>query len=170
MRTVSRAAEQRNEEISRYLSRIPNSPYKTLQEVQNGPERRSSGTVGFDGDYADYRVAQDDLLINTLKVMADHQLDAIVHKTVEHTPTLIRDYTNPPYSNMKGTTHLSTFLGPIATISVPAGFTPEGLPVGITFFGRAYSEATLIKLAYAYEQATHHRRPPTTTPALVARQ
>ena len=170
MRTVSRAAQERNEAISRYLSQIPNSPYKTLQEVQDGPERRSRGTVGFDGDYADYRVAQDDLLINTLKVMADHQLDAIVHKTVEHTPTLIREYTNPPYSNMKGTTHLSTFLGPIATISVPAGFTPEGLPVGITFFGRAYSEATLIKLAYAYEQATHHRRPPKTTPALVARQ
>ena len=168
MRTVSRAGQERNEEISRYL-RQTNSPYKTLQEAQNGPERRSKGTEGFEGDYADYRVAQDDLLINTLKVMADHQLDAIVHKTVEHTPTLIRDYTNPPYSNMKGTTHLSTFLGPIATISVPAGFTPEGLPVGITFFGRAYSEATLIKLAYAYEQSTHHRRPPNTTPALLAR-
>lgn len=170
MRTVSRAAQERNEEINRYLRQIPNSPYKTMQEVQNGPERRSKGTVGFDGDYAEYRVAQDDLLINTLKVMADHKLDAIVHKTVEHTPTLIRDYTNPPYSNMKGTTHLSTFLGPIATISVPAGFTPEGLPVGITFFGRAYSEATLIKLAYAYEQSTHHRKPPTTTPARVAGQ
>ena len=140
-----------------------------MQEVQNGPERRSKGTVGFDGDYAEYRVAQDDLLINTLKVMADHKLDAIVHKTVEHTPTLIRDYTNPPYSNMKGTTHLSTFLGPIATITVPAGFTPEGLPVGITFFGRAYSEAAMIKLAYAYEQSTHHRKPPKTTPALLAR-
>jgi Asp-tRNA(Asn)/Glu-tRNA(Gln) amidotransferase A subunit family amidase len=168
MRTVSRAAQERNEEISRYLSQT-NSPYKTLQAVQNGPERRSRGTVGFDGDYAEYRVAQDDLLINTLKVMADNRLDALVHKTVEHTPTLIRDYINPPYSNMKGTTHLSTFLGPIATISVPAGFTPEGLPVGITFFGRAFSEATLIKLAYAYEQSTHHRTPPKTTPALLAK-
>ena len=168
MRTVSRDARERNEEISRYLRRI-NSPYKTMQEVQNGPERRSKGTVGFDGDYADYRVAQDDLMINTLKVMADNKLDAIVYKTVEHTPTLIRDYTNPPYSNMKGTTHLSTFLGPIATISVPAGFTQAGLPVGITFFGRAFSEATMIKLAYAYEQSTHHRRPPKTTPALAAR-
>ena len=42
---------------------------------------------------------------------------------------------------MKGTTHLSTFLGPIATVTVPAGFTPEGFPVGITFFGRGFSEA-----------------------------
>jgi amidase len=170
MRIESKAALERDQEIRRYLARIPNSPYKTLQEVQNGPERRSRGTVGFDGDYADYRVAQDDLMINTLKVMADNRLDAVVYKTVEHTPTLLRDYTNPPYSNMKGTTHLSTFLGPIATISVPAGFTPAGLPVGITFFGRAFSEAALIKLAYAYEQSTHHRTPPKATPALVARR
>jgi len=34
------------------------------------------------------------------------------------------------------------------------------LPIGISFFGKAWSEATLIKLAYSYEQATHHRRPP----------
>ncbi len=168
MRTASKGAQDRDQEIRRYLSQLPNARYKTLQEVQNGPERRSTGTVGFDGDYAAFRVAQDDLLINTMKVMADNNLDAIVHKTVEHTPTLIREYTNPPHTNMKGTTHLSTFLGPIATISVPAGFTPEGLPVGITFFGRAYSEAAMIRLAYAYEQATRHRQPPKTTPALTA--
>jgi amidase len=45
-------------------------------------------------------------------------------------------------------------------ITVPAGFV-RGLPVGISFLGRAWSEPTLIKLAYAYEQATKHRRPPT---------
>jgi amidase len=101
-------------------------------------------------------------------VMADNELDAIVHKTVEHTPTLIRDYFNPPHSNMKGTTHLSTFLGPITTVTVPAGFTEEGLPVGITFFGRAFSEATMIRFAYAYEQSTQHRTAPKTTPALAA--
>jgi len=51
-------------------------------------------------------------------------------------------------------------------ITVPAGFTTDNLPVGITFFGRPYSEPTLIKLAYGYEQATHHRVPPKTTPPL----
>jgi amidase len=44
-------------------------------------------------------------------------------------------------------------------ITVPAGFV-FGLPVGISFFGRAWSEPVLIKIAYAYEQATRHRRPP----------
>jgi amidase len=48
-------------------------------------------------------------------------------------------------------------------ITVPAGYF-RGLPVGFSFFGRAWSEPTLIGLAYAYEQATKHRRPPTFAP------
>jgi amidase len=44
-------------------------------------------------------------------------------------------------------------------ITVPGGFY-RGLPVGMSFFGRAWSEPTLFKLAYAYEQATKHRKPP----------
>ena len=47
------------------------------------------------------------------------------------------------------------------------GFTRGGtLPAGLQFFGRPWSEATLLKLAYAYEQATHHRHAPTATPPL----
>ena len=45
------------------------------------------------------------------------------------------------------------------SITVPAGFV-HGLPVGLSFIGRAWSEAKLIRYAYAYEQATHHRKPP----------
>jgi amidase len=44
-------------------------------------------------------------------------------------------------------------------VTVPMGFVGR-LPVGLSFFGRAWSESTLIRLAYAYEQATHHRTPP----------
>jgi Asp-tRNA(Asn)/Glu-tRNA(Gln) amidotransferase A subunit family amidase len=101
-----------------------------------------------------------------MKVMADHRLDAIVHKAVEHTPTLIRDGINPPYVNQKGAPHLNTFLIYAASLVVPAGFTAQGLPVGITFFGRPYAEPSLIKMAYAFERTTRHRRPPKFTPAL----
>ena len=45
------------------------------------------------------------------------------------------------------------------SITVPAGFV-FGLPVGLSFFGRAWSEPTLLKLAYAFEQATKLRKPP----------
>ena len=48
-------------------------------------------------------------------------------------------------------------------ITVPMGYF-RGLPLGLSFFGRAWSEPTLIRIAYAYEQATKHRRPPTFAP------
>ena len=50
-------------------------------------------------------------------------------------------------------------------INVPAGFS-HNLPIGISFFGRPYTEPVLIRIAYAYEQATRHRRPPTFIPTL----
>lgn len=52
-------------------------------------------------------------------------------------------------------------------VQVPMGYTRGGvLPAGITFFGRAWSEATLLRLANAYGQATGRRRPPASTPPL----
>ena len=46
------------------------------------------------------------------------------------------------------------------SIIVPAGYTSDGAPVGLTFLGRAWSEPTLVRLAHAFEQATRHRCPP----------
>ena len=105
-------------------------------------------------------------MISILKVMADSKIDAIVHKSVEHQPTLIKDGINPPYTTNKGVPTLNTFLVYAASMTVPSGFTSDNLPVGITFFGRPYSEPVLLKLAYAYEQATRHRRSPPSTPPL----
>jgi Asp-tRNA(Asn)/Glu-tRNA(Gln) amidotransferase A subunit family amidase len=135
--------------------------------VRNRPGRSGSAIRSGDGNaHYEYMMAREELMLNVMKVMADYKLDAIVHKSVEHTPTLIKDGINPPYVNHKGAPHLNTFLIYVASIAVPAGFTSDNLPVGITFFGRPYSEPTMIKFAYAYEQATHHRKPPPTTPAL----
>jgi Asp-tRNA(Asn)/Glu-tRNA(Gln) amidotransferase A subunit family amidase len=108
--------------------------------------------------------ARDLLLTNMLKTMADHRLDAIVHKAVEHLPTLISEGVNPPFTEQKGASHLNTYLEIVPSVVVPAAFTPGGLPTGITFLGRPYGDADMLRFAYAYEQATHHRRVPTTTP------
>jgi amidase len=104
------------------------------------------------------------LMTNLLKTMADHRLDALVHKAVEHTPTLIRDGVNPPYVDQKGAPHINTFLQTVPSVVVPAGFTRDNLPAGITFLGRPYSDAAMLRYAYAYEQATHYRVAPKTTP------
>jgi Asp-tRNA(Asn)/Glu-tRNA(Gln) amidotransferase A subunit family amidase len=113
-----------------------------------------------DERYYEFLLARQDLMNSIMVLMAKHRLDAIVYKSVEHQPTLIADGIKPPYPNMKGTPHLNTFLGQVPAISVPAGFTRDKLPVGITFQGRPFAEGRLIRLAYAFEQATHHRKPP----------
>jgi Asp-tRNA(Asn)/Glu-tRNA(Gln) amidotransferase A subunit family amidase len=61
------------------------------------------------------------------------------------------------------------FLSPVIgfpALTVPAGFTTDGLPVGLELLGHPFTEATLLRLGYAYEQGTHRREPPVTTPAL----
>jgi Asp-tRNA(Asn)/Glu-tRNA(Gln) amidotransferase A subunit family amidase len=116
--------------------------------------------------YYEYVTARERLAIEIARIMADNKLDAIVHKSVEHSPTLIKDGVNPPFVNQKGVPHLNTYLVYAASIAVPAGFTAAGLPAGITFFGLPYTEPTLLRLAYGYEQATRHRVPPDTTPPL----
>lgn len=93
-----------------------------------------------------------------LKVMADHDLDAIVYPTTTQPAALIGESQNSGNNN-----RLSPFSG-FPSISVPAGFTPDGLALGIEFIGRAFDEPTLIKLAYSYEQGTHNRKAPTLTP------
>jgi amidase len=89
-------------------------------------------------------------------------LDAYVYPTWSNPPRLIGDLNTPHGDN-------SQFFSPTTgfpSIQVPMGYTRGVLPAGITFFGRAWSESTLIKLSYAYEQATRHRRPPASTPPL----
>jgi Asp-tRNA(Asn)/Glu-tRNA(Gln) amidotransferase A subunit family amidase len=120
--------------------------------------------------YAQAVVARDRLRHNIATVMADHGLDAIVHKTVEYPPPSIKDGTTPPYAQGTGYIFsLNTYLIDWSAITVPSGFTADGLPAGITFIGRPFAEPSLIRLAYAYEQATRHRQPPATTPELEAK-
>jgi len=91
------------------------------------------------------------------RLVREHNLDAIVAPT--------RDIPWPT-DHIKGDrSDGGSSAGPAAIagypdISVPMGFV-SGLPVGVSFFGRAWSEPTLIKIAYAYEQVTQHRRAPT---------
>lgn len=162
------------EAFANYFARSRHPPFASIEEMRAAPDydrltNFAKALFTNDGDtsrhYA-HLVARDELMHRFLKVMADNDLDAIVLKTNEHQPTLLEDGTKPPFVNTKGAWFMNTFLVYVPIVAVPAGFTVDDLPVGITFMGRPYDDGAMLKLAYAYEQATHHRRPPSTTPAL----
>jgi Asp-tRNA(Asn)/Glu-tRNA(Gln) amidotransferase A subunit family amidase len=134
-----------------------------FKEVMPGSQKRFLDAPSAERQLADHR-ARSTLITNMLKVMAENDLDAIVHKAVEHQPTLIKDGVAPPFVDQKGAPHINTFLCFVPSIVVPAGFTSDNLPAGITFLGRPYADDKMIRLAFSYEQATKHRRPPATTP------
>jgi amidase len=88
-------------------------------------------------------------------VMTKHRLDALVAPT--GSPPSLTDLANGDYG-FSGTSTFPAVAG-YPHITVPAGY-HFGLPGGISFFGRAFSEPVLIRVAYAFEQATRHRKPP----------
>jgi amidase len=88
-------------------------------------------------------------------VMDRHRLDALVAPT--QGPAWLIDLVNG--DSVAGSSTSPAAVAGYPSVTVPMGQV-RGLPVGLSFFGRAWSEARLLGLAYAFEQATHHRRPP----------
>jgi amidase len=87
--------------------------------------------------------------------MKKFKLDALVAPT--DSPAWLTDLIDSDHF-LGGSSTIAAVAG-YPSITVPAGFV-FGLPIGISFFGRAWSEPTLLKFAYAFEQATHSRKPP----------
>jgi len=88
-------------------------------------------------------------------IMAEHDLDALIAPT--NGPAWLTDHVNGDSFHV-GSSSFAAVSG-YPSITVPAGFI-SGLPVGVSFIGRAFSEKSLIEIAYAFEQATSIRRPP----------
>jgi Asp-tRNA(Asn)/Glu-tRNA(Gln) amidotransferase A subunit family amidase len=127
---------------------------RSLEGAENGPE---SDACKAEGRY------REQVRAAVMKTMDAERLDAFVYPTWSNPPRLIGDLNTPHGDN-------SQFFSPTTgfpSITVPMGYTRSNtLPAGMTFFGKAWDEPRLIRLAYGYEQATKHRRPPASAPPL----
>jgi amidase len=94
-------------------------------------------------------------------VMARFSLDALAAPTGG--PAWLTDLVNGDSPMAASPSTIAAVAG-YPHVTVPMG-SYRGLPVGLSFFGKAWSEPTLIKIAYAYEQSTRHRRPPQFAPS-----
>ncbi len=160
-------------DLNAYLAKIPNAPVRTLKEIiefNNVNRQKEMPYFGQDlfvkaeakgplteKEYLD-AVAKNHQLARTEGIdalMDKHQLDAIVAPTGG--PAWLTDLINGDHS-AGGSSNAAAVAG-YPNINVTAGYL-SGLPVGISFFGKAWSEPTLIKLAYSFEQATKARKAP----------
>jgi Asp-tRNA(Asn)/Glu-tRNA(Gln) amidotransferase A subunit family amidase len=162
--------------VNRYLaSRGEDVPVRNLTEVVKGGKFHPSvqrrlemadkdpengpGSAACAADSA-YR---DKVRAAVLATMDQLSLDAFVYPTWSNPPRLIGDLNTPHGDNSQLFSPTTGF----PAVNVPMGYTRAGrLPAGMTIYGRPWSEALLLKMAYAYEQATRHRHPPASTPVL----
>lgn len=161
-------------DLNAYLASLgPQAPMKTLEEIIASGKFHPSIEKRMLDAQAEPPLAENErcqraaehgrrLREAVLRVMEEARLDALVYPTWNNPPRLIGDLNTPHGNN-------SPWLSPptgFPAITVPMGFVQGTLPAGLQLLGRAWDEPTLIKLAYAYEQATQHRRPPASVPPL----
>jgi amidase len=167
-------------DLNAYLARLgPNAPVKTLQDIIDFNERNREKEMPYFGqdtflkaqekgplttqEYVDalaknHQLARKEGIDAT---MDKNNLDALIGPTGG--PAWLTDHING--DSFSGGSSGAAAVAGYPNITVPAGFT-NGLPVGISFFGRAWSEPVLIRLAYAFEQATRVRKSPTFLPTV----
>ncbi len=167
-------------DINRYLqaqgSRVP--VHSLAEIVASGEFEKTTLTKffanvrshpdGFDDPaYKDRRIKIDGIKIEVANLMAANNLDALVFPHQKCLVVPIGETIQP------GINGVVAALAGFPSIVVPAGFSvptphaPMGVPVGMEIVGHPWGEPELLKLAYGFEQATHARRPPESTPALV---
>ena len=167
-------------DLNAYLARLgPNAPVKTLKEIIDFNERNREKEMPYFGQDT-FLKAEDKGPLTTQEYVdalaKNHQLarkegiDATMDKNnldaligPSGGPAWITDHING--DSFSGGSSSAAAVAGYPNVTVPAGFI-HGLPVGISFFGRAWSEPVLIRLAYAFEQATKIRRPPTFLPTV----
>jgi amidase len=154
--------------MNAYFAEHPNAPVKSLKEIVDSPVvmpgrrenlGRNLGHSPAEIGYLEELQAREELRSSVLTVMADHRLDALVYMTYDHAPATVPVQT-------KGNNRLLAPVLAWPALVMPAGTMADGLPVGVELLGRPFSDGSLLKAAYDFEQSTRHRQPPGTVPAL----
>ena len=104
-------------------------------------------------------------MADTEGLFAAQGLDAVIYPTSSRRPALIAAPPETPGGAATSGSNIANLTG-FPDLIVPAGFTSDGLPVGLSFLGPAFSDGKLLGLGYSFEQATHARRRPVHAPAL----
>jgi len=157
-------------DLMAYLARWPNAPVHSLGEILDRGDystaletifRRRNARVSSDTpDVAQARAKRGELLEAVTRMMTAQHLDAVAYPPLRRKAAVIGE---PQRGGENCQLSASTGL---PAISVPAGFTDDGVPVGLELLGPAWSEATLLSIAFSYEQAAHPRQAPASTPSM----
>jgi hypothetical protein len=154
-----------------YLAAVPDAPVSSLEEMlelglihealtpgmrrRNAPESRDTDA------YATALAKREPLRNAVVSVMEENQVDALIYPTMREPPSIIGQPQRGSNCSLSANTGLPA-------LSIPAGWTGGGLPIGLELLGRCLDDARLVALGYAYEQATNHRRAPMSAPPLLS--
>lgn len=178
------------DDLTQFIAKHPGIPYPSIQAIADSKLLHPLHQAGMEAAAAAKPVAEDPETIEGArneqrfreaftKAMNDARVEALVFPTWAQLPAMNGDRNTqigvePKTGANAAPTRLGsslTFVGSMLqwpAISVPSGFLGEGLPVGLQILGRAWDEEKIVRFAFAYEQATHHRRPPPSTPPLTS--
>lgn len=154
-------------DINAYLAAHPTAPVRSLTEILASGRYdpvldellRVSESMNEESEliYLRALAQRERIREGVLTLMTEQQLDALAYPTIRRPAAPLGE----PQSGSN--CQLSAKSG-LPAISIPAGFTDEGLPVGLELLAGPWEESTLLGMAFAFEQATRHRRPPPLTP------
>lgn len=170
LRDSSVIADEFKFDLMAYLARQPNAPVKSLGEVldrglyhaeleqtfrlRNSPEKRETE------HYRQAMVKRRALRAAVIATFEEQRLDALAYPVLRRKPALIGEAQGGTNCQLSATTGLPA-------ISMPAGFSGDGLPIGLELLAGEWQESRLLRYAYAWEQASKLRKAPFSTPPLV---
>ncbi len=185
LKDISSRGAEKKEAMNHYLSGRSDTPIKSIEDIvesgkalgklQSGLERAlKAPPMHFNKDYIQFFRDREAFTELMLGLFEKYDLDAIIYP-YQTKPAYTIEEAAPEKGAVRGAdnynvlgrgTRISTTTG-FPAITVPAGFTEsDGMPIGLEFLGKPFHESTLIRLTFSFEQATGHRKLPSTTPEL----